>query len=680
MIKRLFFFAVLLVPTSSFAARLISGGSSSSSGGSGSSGYIDVQDEGSNLVKRSTINFIGSAITCVDNSGTTVTDCTVASSGGATVSVPPASVLFSTGGTTINGDSGLQYDNSVSSLTANGKVGITNTLLLDIPSVSAGIGANRASFSFNPRSSTPLAILKSYNSSASSGGLLMLDSNGNDIAEINIAPQLNGSFKVQLASDSVVDLTTRYIIDSVGGKQRFVGTDGSQVMVQFDPVGNSSFTIPVVLTTLPSVSSLATDSTGKIIAGSGGSSTASGPGGSVQISSNAALSSVAGFVLSTGAQNTLYTPGPIVSSGTASGMSTISKGLTINASSFATADASFIAKQSGGAYALNYNPVTNIFTSSVNVIIGTATYNPFSDNPLSMVGNTNSFLQQNIQNNSSGNNASGDLVITNDLGNNTSGYVNLGINSSGNNQSSFSIATSSDSYLYASNRSFAIGTMDPGSDATLRFFTGGTTLQNQRVYITNTGNFEVVGSSFGVNGSTMNWPSSNASGALTNNGSGSLSWVSSGGGGSSIYAATSTAIFPFGSSFSTITVTNNVQIGTTSTLAGVGNLVTGSSATFTSQINIVASSSPWVTGGTSSIRGSNSAGIVTLSGALAQTLTMQFGAGGFTTTPSCVFNWSGTYVAPPRISAISSTSVTFSTQIGDMLTGSLYYICVGISQ
>ena len=43
-------------------------------------GYTTVQDEGSNLTARSKINFIGSGITCVDNSGSTRTDCTVSTS------------------------------------------------------------------------------------------------------------------------------------------------------------------------------------------------------------------------------------------------------------------------------------------------------------------------------------------------------------------------------------------------------------------------------------------------------------------------------------------------------------------------------------------------------------------------------------------------------------------------
>lgn len=50
--------------------------------GGQSSGYSGVQDEGSNLVQRSTLNFIGASVSCVDNSGAGSTDCTFTASGG----------------------------------------------------------------------------------------------------------------------------------------------------------------------------------------------------------------------------------------------------------------------------------------------------------------------------------------------------------------------------------------------------------------------------------------------------------------------------------------------------------------------------------------------------------------------------------------------------------------------
>lgn len=147
-----------------------------------------------------------------------------------------------------------------------------------------------------------------------------------------------------------------------------------------------------------------------------------------------------------------------------------------------------------------------IFNSTVGVF-GNVPYTPLPDNPLTVIGRSGNFVQFNIMNTSADVNASGDLVITSNLGTNTSGYVNLGINSSSYTQTTFDIIRSSDSYLYAQNRSLAIGTADPASDSWLRFFTGGTTGDKQRVYITNIGTVAVVSRNFAIGGTTITWPS-----------------------------------------------------------------------------------------------------------------------------------------------------------------------------
>jgi hypothetical protein len=49
-------------------------------GGAGAA-YATIQDEGTPLTQRSTLNFIGTSINCVDNGGTSTTDCTLSGSG-----------------------------------------------------------------------------------------------------------------------------------------------------------------------------------------------------------------------------------------------------------------------------------------------------------------------------------------------------------------------------------------------------------------------------------------------------------------------------------------------------------------------------------------------------------------------------------------------------------------------
>jgi hypothetical protein len=110
-------------------------------------------------------------------------------------------------------------------------------------------------------------------------------------------------------------------------------------------------------------------------------------------------------------------------------------------------------------------------TSSVNAIVGK--------------GNNSTYLQLNIQNLNNGGNASSDVVATADNGNETTNYVDLGMNSSGN--TSGVMGGADDAYLYTTGNNFLIGTATAAK--ALVFLTGGTTQgTNERMRITGTGN------------------------------------------------------------------------------------------------------------------------------------------------------------------------------------------------
>jgi hypothetical protein len=109
-------------------------------------------------------------------------------------------------------------------------------------------------------------------------------------------------------------------------------------------------------------------------------------------------------------------------------------------------------------------------TTSVNAIVGK--------------GTINNYLQLNIQNLSSGTTASSDVVATANDGTETTYYVDMGINSSGN--TSGVMGAAHDAYLYNLGENFLLGT---GTAAkSLVFMTGGTTqASNERMRITGTG-------------------------------------------------------------------------------------------------------------------------------------------------------------------------------------------------
>ena len=95
------------------------------------------------------------------------------------------------------------------------------------------------------------------------------------------------------------------------------------------------------------------------------------------------------------------------------------------------------------------------------------------NNPLSVVGSGNTYLQLNIQNRATGVTASADLVITANNGNDSSNFINLGINNVGYNDPLFNNTTGLDGYLIMDGGDLDIGTRTPGK--IIEFHAGGTT-------------------------------------------------------------------------------------------------------------------------------------------------------------------------------------------------------------
>ncbi|HLZ85755.1 MAG TPA: hypothetical protein VKQ52_00890 [Puia sp.] len=111
--------------------------------------------------------------------------------------------------------------------------------------------------------------------------------------------------------------------------------------------------------------------------------------------------------------------------------------------------------------------------------------NSTSFNVIAGKGNLNNYLQLNIQNKNSGTSASSDLVATADNGNETTNYVDLGMNSSGYSASGIT-GGADNAYLYSAANDFVIGNSTSGKN--LIFFTGGTATTNERMRIASGGN------------------------------------------------------------------------------------------------------------------------------------------------------------------------------------------------
>jgi hypothetical protein len=120
---------------------------------------------------------------------------------------------------------------------------------------------------------------------------------------------------------------------------------------------------------------------------------------------------------------------------------------------------------------------------------GTATYTALPTTVFQMSGNVNTYAQVNFQNINSGASASTDFVLTADNGNDTDGYVDLGINSSTYNDPNFPGFYPNDAYLIhhtaAGLGNLVIFSHEGGSS--IKFHVGEYGDANVRATVTNTG-------------------------------------------------------------------------------------------------------------------------------------------------------------------------------------------------
>lgn len=124
-----------------------------------------------------------------------------------------------------------------------------------------------------------------------------------------------------------------------------------------------------------------------------------------------------------------------------------------------------------------YDTTNKIFYVGVNS-------GAFTNSRVHSGGNVNLYIQNNTQNLSSGTAASSDWVATADTGSDTTNFIDMGINGSGNTGTTI-VDGALNSYVYAHGGNLTIGTQ---SVKDLIFFTGGTVVTtNERFRITSTG-------------------------------------------------------------------------------------------------------------------------------------------------------------------------------------------------
>jgi hypothetical protein len=116
----------------------------------------------------------------------------------------------------------------------------------------------------------------------------------------------------------------------------------------------------------------------------------------------------------------------------------------------------------------------NGLTSTGTIYQGTA-YDEieYTDTSIRVDANTNSFAQMIMKNHSTGSNASTDLVIMNNNGDNFNNLIDIGINSSNYESIQYGVTKPNDGYLFVNGGDLVIGTQGPGQK--IIFHAGGTT-------------------------------------------------------------------------------------------------------------------------------------------------------------------------------------------------------------
>jgi hypothetical protein len=131
----------------------------------------------------------------------------------------------------------------------------------------------------------------------------------------------------------------------------------------------------------------------------------------------------------------------------------------------------------------NSNITANTLTINGNVYLGQSLNYVAAGANLQVAGTANSFVQIAIQNKSTGTAASTDIAAVADNGNDSSGYIDMGITSSTYNQSAYNVYGPNDGYLIAAGNTTTGGgnlILNTYNTKDIVFVTAGTTTDNEQ--------------------------------------------------------------------------------------------------------------------------------------------------------------------------------------------------------
>ncbi len=204
-----------------------------------------------------------------------------------------------------------------------------------------------------------------------------------------------------------------------------------------------------------------------------------------------------------------------------------------------TSATNFLGTTDNNGVAFRTNNVQRMLIDSLgDVAIGSTAYDPINRERLlvdygsttsntiaNFRGNAPTYFQINLQNTNSSSNSSTDFVATNDIGTDSTYYIDMGINSSTYAPSVDNFGGPNDGYLFINARNLVMGTQSSNSDI-IFLNSGGSTRQNQTMRLDgSTGNVIIgkdenislapVGNTLRAPNAGANSPANSAGGTLT---------------------------------------------------------------------------------------------------------------------------------------------------------------------
>mgnify|MGYP003649634921 CR=1 FL=1 len=153
---------------------------------------------------------------------------------------------------------------------------------------------------------------------------------------------------------------------------------------------------------------------------------------------------------------------------------------------------------------------SSVFNTTAPEALLVQSINDQTYNLVRATAGVDNYIQFNIQNTSTGNTASSDVVATADNGNETTNYIDMGINGS---QYAGTLGSPNDTYLYSAGNHLLIGTINPNQD--VKFFVGSTNTETAKKLVLRDNNLHDITGSITVTGGVTSSLYGTASYALT---------------------------------------------------------------------------------------------------------------------------------------------------------------------